>query len=233
MNWKKFFGIEKKQEVIEERIFTSKEICDMFGLTAPRLCHFRYGQTVHSKSKTKGGISKVYKMPPCLTEGKDWYKNGREIIYRESAIEILKERRHYEKSSSLKNSPLVTFRTTRTSPKNGFLTVKEVSRMLDSKYSDVYNLRDASSNIPKLAEESHILKMDEDWIYHNGSILLKKESVEKVKSFLEKKRNPFKRARKVTILWGNISSSISGQKAKKILEILRDKSESDASQKVQ
>lgn len=228
MNWKKLFGIEKKQEVVEERIYTSKEVCDMFGLTSARMCHFRYGQTVHSKNKT-GGISKVYKMPACLIEGKDWYKDGREIIYRESAIQILKERRHYEKSGKLKNSKLVSFRATRTSPKDGFLTLREVARSFNVKYSDVYNLRDASPNIPKLADESHILKMDEDWIYHNSGILLKKESVEKVKAFLEKKRNPFRRARKVTILWGNISSNISGEKAKKILEILRDKSDSDVS----
>ena len=74
------------------KTYNTKEVCNMFNLSAPRLSHFRKGQQVKVKSK-KNHQDRVYNFDPILQENKDWFWKDSNAIFTESAIQILKNRK--------------------------------------------------------------------------------------------------------------------------------------------
>lgn len=207
------------------KTYTSKEICKMYNLSAPRLLQFRKGQKVEVKSKDPKFEDKVYTFDPILQENKDWYWEGSEVVFTESAIEILNGRKQYRKyGGRLKSTKTPKSQTpTPTPSKNGYITFIDASKNLKVSVQKIYALRDVALNIPKSAKKEHILRLNKDWIFEDGKILLKEESVEKIKAFLEtRKKAKLEQSKKLTILQGKNVVIVSGEKAKKILDILQD-----------
>lgn len=208
------------------KTYSSKEVCKMFNLSAPRLLQFRKGQQVQVKSKNPSHADRVYSFDPILEENKDWFWDGSEVIFAESAIEILNSRKQYRKyATRLSSTKIPKSQIPAPTPKkDGYTTFTDVSKNLKVSVQKIYALRDVATNIPKSAKKEHILRLNKDWIFEDGKILLKEESVEKIKSFLESiKKAKLEQGKKLTILQGKNVMIVSGEKAKKILEILQDK----------
>lgn len=205
------------------KTYSSKEVCKMFNLSAPRLLQFRKGQQVQVKSKNPSHADKVYSFDPILEENKDWFWEGSEVVFTESAIEILNSRKQYRKYATRLRSTKIPKAQTQTPKKDGFITFIDASIKLNTSVQKIYALRDVALNIPKSAKKEHILRLNKDWIFEDGKILLKVEAVEKIKAFLEtRKKAQLEKNKKLTILQGKNVMIVSGEKAKKILEILQD-----------
>lgn len=212
------------------KTYNSKEVCKMFNLSAPRLLQFRKGQQVQVKSKNPSHADRVYSFDPILEENKDWFWEGSEVVFTESAIEILNSRKQYRKYATRLSSTKIpkTQIPAPTPKKDGYLTFQDVSTELKISVQKIYALRDNATNIPKTATKKHILRLNKDWIFEDGKVLLKVEAVEKIKDFFEtKKKTIINKNKKLTILQGKNVVIVSGEKARKILDILEDKKDNN------
>jgi hypothetical protein len=205
------------------KTYNTKEVCNMFNLSTTRLSHFRKGQQVKVKSK-KNHQDRVYTFDPILQENKDWFWKDSNAIFTESAIQILKNRKKYRKLSGKGSSTQTPNVRRKYIPKKGFLTFPDVSAKLKISIQKIYALRDNAKNIPKSATNKHILRLNKDWILEDGKVLLKVEAVEKIKDFFEtRKKTILNKNKKLTILQGKNVVIVSGEKARKILDILENK----------
>lgn len=211
------------------KTYNSKEVCKMFNLSAPRLLQFRKGQQVQVKSKNPSHADRVYSFDPILEENKDWFWEGSEVVFAESAIQILNGRKQYRKygGTRLRSTKTPKIQTP-TPKKDGFITFPDVSVKLKVSVQKIYALRDIATNTPKSATKEHILRLNKDWIFEDGKVLLKESSVKKIEDFLEKrKKAELDKNKKITILQGKNVVIVSGDKAKRILDILQDNPDKD------
>ena len=207
-----------------ERMYNSKEICAMFNITAPRLLQFRKGQLVNVKSKD--GSPRTYTFDPILIENKDWYWNESEAVFRESAITKIKERKANRKlgehtaNSKAKRKEILK---TNNSLKDGEYLVPAIAKKYKITVQNVYSLRDTSTTKPK--SYSNYLIQGKDWRFDGGKVILLKSSIAKIEEYvkmLKEKRNVPK-ANRISVLVNSKLFHLSGEDAKKVIEMLQKK----------
>ena len=212
-----------------QKTYNSKEVCEMFSLSAPRLLQFRKGQTVKVAGKGKNDEPRFYDFEPILKEGKDWEWNGSEVVIKESAITKLKQRKAYRKIQS----NTVTSRGTKSSSKRqqGKLetkreinslefSVQELAEEMKLTVQKIYALRDISTNKP--VSFQNYLKQNKDWKYDDGKVILFKSAKEKVKQYADmlKEKEEIPKSKKLSVLIGNKVFHLLGDAANAVIKII-------------
>ena len=199
----------------------------MFNITAPRLLQFRKGQLVNVKSKD--GSLRTYTFDPILIENKDWYWNESEAIFRESAIEKIKGRKQYVKngdhnaaSREKKRQEFIAKNTL----KDGEYLVPAIAKKYKITVQNIYSLRDTSTTKPK--SYSNYLIQGKDWRFDGGKVILLKSSIAKIEEYakLLKEKSTIPKAKRISVLVNSKLFHLSGEDAKKVIEMLHKKQKS-------
>lgn len=212
-----------------QKTYNSKEVCEMFTLSAPRLLQFRKGQTVKVAGKGKNDEPRFYDFEPILKEGKDWEWNGSEVVFKESAITKLKQRKAYRKlqnntvtsrgtkpSSNRQQGKLETKRETNSLE----FSVQELAEEMKLTVQKIYALRDISTNKP--VSFQNYLKQNKDWKYDDGKVILFKSAKEKVKQYADmlKEKEEIPKSKKISVLIGNKVFHLFGDAANAVIRII-------------
>jgi hypothetical protein len=213
----------------------------MFNLSAPRLLQFRKGQKVKVAGKGENEESRIYEFEPILTEGKDWEWDGSEVIFKESAITKLKQRKAYRKyhskTSSARSSRTKTLRQkgkleTKREANNNEFSVQELAEEMNLTVQKIYALRDISTNKP-VSFQKYLL-LNKDWKYDDGKVVLLKGAREKIKEYAEmlKEKEVVPKSKRITILIGNKVFHLSGTAADSVIKIIEKEQMSKKKEKV-
>jgi hypothetical protein len=193
------------------KTYNSNELTEMFKVSPPRLLQFRKGQQV-----------KDYFYDPILEEGKDWYWNGSEVVYTESAVQKLKDRRVNKKRNkhAIKQVVLESIK------KVGEYTIQDVAMEVGLTVQKVYTLRDNSTNKP-IAFTNYLIE-NTDWKYVGGSVIIlesgKAKATEYAQFLEDRKKVP--KSKRITVLIGTKVFNLTGKEARSIIEIIKRKQES-------
>jgi hypothetical protein len=212
-----------------KKTYTSKEVCEMFNLSAPRLLQFRKGQTVKVAGKGKNDETRFYNFEPILKEGKDWEWNGSEVVFNESAITKLKQRKSYRK---LQNNAVSTRGTNQSSSRqqrkletkreinNLEFSVQELADEMKLTVQKIYALRDISTNKP--VSFQNYLKQNKDWKYDDGKVILLKSAKEKIQQYANmlKEKAEIPKSKKLSVLIGNKVFHLHGDAANAVIKII-------------
>ena len=224
-----------------QRTYNSKEVCEMFNLSAPRLLQFRKGQTVKVKGKSKNEEPRYYEFEQILEEGKDWDWNGSEVVFKESAITKLKQRKAYRKyqnktvavrekktTANKEQSKLDTNRKVN----NLEYSVQELAEEMKLTVQKIYALRDISTNKP--VSFHNYLKQNKDWRYDDGKVVLLKSAREKIQQYANilKQKEEIPKSKKLTVLIGNKVFHLHGEAANTVIKIIEKEQHSKKKEKV-
>jgi len=206
------------------KTYNSKEICEMFNISAPRLLQFRKGQSVNVKT-SKDGVLRNYKFEALLEEGKDWYWDGSEVVFRQSSVTKLSKRKIYNKNRDNNAEPKERKKRENKKEnqlKEGEYTVQEIADRLDISVQKIYALRDISSNKP--VSYKNYLIQNQDWRYDDGKVILLQTAKEKIKGYIEllKDREEVPKAKRIAILIGTKVFHLTGEAAYRVIDIIED-----------
>jgi len=207
------------------KTYNSKEICEMFNISAPRLLQFRKGQSVRVKT-TKEGVLRTYKFDALLEEGKDWYWDGSEVVFRQSAVTKLSKRKVYNKNRDNTNNEPKERKKRENKKENqlkeGEYTVQEIADRLDITVQKIYALRDISSNKP--VSYKNYLIQNQDWRYDDGKVILLQTAKEKIKGYIDllKDREEVPKAKRIAILIGTKVFHLTGESAYRVIDIIEE-----------
>lgn len=210
------------------KTYNSKEICEMFSISAPRLLQFRKGQQVKVKTN-KPNVLREYKFDPLLEEGKDWYWDGSEVVFKQSSVIKLSKRKTYNKTGQ----NLITVKTQQKADRlqakaqlaqqmkqNGEYTVQEISDKLKISVQKIYSLRDISTNKP--VSYTDYLIQNKDWRYEDGKVILMGLAKEKIKGYanllIQKQQIP--KVKRIGVLVGTKIFHLTGSEADAIIDLL-------------
>jgi hypothetical protein len=84
--------MEKAKETVQ--LYTTAQLCEIVGLTAPRIHQMRTGQTIKNRK-----TNKEYIYPPLLVEGVHWKWDYTEVMFFPNALELLVSTRKNKKST--------------------------------------------------------------------------------------------------------------------------------------
>lgn len=224
-----------------QKTYNSKEVCEMFNLSAPRLLQFRKGQTVKVAGKGKDNEPRFYEFEPILKEGKDWVWNGSEVLFKESAITKLKQRKSYRK---YQNNNLTTRGTkptanrqqrkleTKKEVNNLEFSVQELAEEMKLTVQKIYALRDISTNKP--VSFQNYLKQNKDWKYDDGKVILLKSAKEKIQQYADmlKEKEEIPKSKKLSVLIGNKVFHLQGDAANAVIKIIEKEQLSKKKEKV-
>lgn len=231
--------------IMAKKTYTSKEVCDMFNLSAPRLLQFRKGQKVSVPSKVKNKEPKTYEFDPILIEGKDWEWNGSEVVFFESSITKLKERKTYRKyqhrmtsdrgaKSSTRKKVIAVYEAQNnyTNINNTEFSVQEIAEEFNLNVQKIYALRDISSNKP--VSFTNYLKLNKDWRYDDGKVILLKSARQKIQEYADmlKEKEEVPKSKKITVLIGNKVFHLQGDASNEVIRIIEKEQLSKKKQKV-
>jgi hypothetical protein len=227
--------------IMAQKTYNSKEVCEMFSLSAPRLLQFRKGQTVKVTGKDINEEPRFYEFEPILTEGKDWEWNGSEVVFKESAITKLKQRKAYRKfqnksvavretkqRANRKNRKLDTNREVN----NPEFSVQEIAEEMKLTVQKIYALRDISTNKP--VSFKNYLKQNKDWRYDDGKVILLKSAKEKIQQYADilKQKEEIPKSKKLTVIIGNKVFHLQGDAANAVIKIIEKEQHSKKKEKV-
>ena len=206
------------------KTYNSKEICEMFNISAPRLLQFRKGQSVNVKT-SKDRVLRNYKFEALLEEGKDWYWDGSEVVFRQSSVTKLSKRKIYNKNRDNNAEPKERKKRENKKEnqlKEGEYTVQEIADRLDISVQKIYALRDISSNKP--VSYKNYLIQNQDWRYDDGKVILLQTAKEKIKGYIEllKDREEVPKAKRIAILIGTKVFHLTGEAAYRVIDIIED-----------
>lgn len=227
-----------------KKTYTSKEVCEMFNLSAPRLLQFRKGQKVRVSSKIKNKQPRTYEFDPILIEGEDWEWNGSEVVFNESAINKLKERKAYRKyqirmSSDRGAKAMARDNQDKSDKKpelninnNLAFSVQEIAEELDLSVQKIYALRDISTNKP--VSFTNYLRLNKDWKYDDGKVILLKSARQKIQEYANmlKEKEEVPKSKKITVLIGNKVFHLQGEASNQVIRIIENEQLSKKKQKV-
>ena len=228
-----------------KKTYTSKEVCEMFNLSAPRLLQFRKGQKVSVPSKVKNKEPRIYEFDPILIEGKDWEWNGSEVVFFESSITKLKERKTYRKYQHRMSSDRGAKSSTRkkvfavyeaqndyTNINNAEFSVQEIAEEFNLNVQKIYALRDISSNKP--VSYTNYLRQNKDWRYDDGKVILLKSAKQKIQEYAKmlKEKEEVPKSKKITVLIGNKVFNLQGEASNQVIKIIEKEQLSKKKQKV-
>lgn len=213
----------------------------MFNLSAPRLLQFRKGQTVKVAGKGKDNEPRFYEFEPILKEGKDWEWNGSEVLFKESVITKLKQRKSYRK---YQNNNLTTRGTkptanrqqrkleTKKEVNNLEFSVQELAEEMKLTVQKIYALRDISTNKP--VSFQNYLKQNKDWKYDDGKVILLKSAKEKIQQYADmlKEKEEIPKSKKLSVLIGNKVFHLQGDAANAVIKIIEKEQLSKKKEKV-
>ncbi len=74
------------EEKTHEKVYTTNQISEITGVTAPRIHQMRNGQRVKVKSK-------LYDVKPVLQKGVDWDWRGSDVVFYPVGLERILSRR--------------------------------------------------------------------------------------------------------------------------------------------
>ncbi len=205
------------------KTYNSKEICEMFNISAPRLLQFRKGQSVKIKTNDENLI-RSYKFEPLLEEGKDWYWDGSEVVFRQSSVTKLSKRKKYNKSGDNK-IPAKDRKKLEREEKNklneGEYTVQEIADRLGITVQKIYSLRDISTNKP--VSYKNYLIQNKDWKYDDGKVILFLSAKEKIKGYVDllKEKEDVPKAKRIAVLIGTKVFHLTGEAAQGVIEMIQ------------
>ena len=205
------------------KTYNSKEICEMFNISAPRLLQFRKGQSVKIKTNDENLI-RSYKFEPLLEEGKDWYWDGSEVVFRQSSVTKLSKRKKYNKSSDNKIPAKDTKKLEREEKNKlneGEYTVQEIADRLGITVQKIYSLRDISTNKP--VSYKNYLIQNKDWKYDDGKVILFLSAKEKIKGYVDllKEKEDVPKAKRIAVLIGTKVFHLTGEAAQGVIEMIQ------------
>lgn len=232
----------KKGKIMAGKTYNSKEVCEMFQLSAPRLLQFRKGQTVKVKGRDSDEDDRVYSFEPLLQENKDWFWDGSEVVFRQSAIDILSKRKIYRKFNSRNQATQNTKKinkkvkdkldNNKKKLQQNEFSVQELAEQLNLTVQKIYALRDISTNKP--VSFQNYLKQDKDWKYDDGKVILLKSAKDKIQEYAEllKEKEVVPKSKRITILIGNKVFHLSGESAMAVINIIEKDQISKKKEKV-
>lgn len=206
--------------------YTSKEICDMFKISPPRLLQFRKGQSVVVKSKNPSKPDRVYNFDPLLEEGLDWYWDGSEVVFRQSTIAKLSKRKQYNKSGNYTAQALqrtMQQKKAKQKLKDGEYSVQDIADKYKLTVQKVYALRDISTNRP-VSYKDYLIQ-NKDWKYDDGKVILFESAKKKIKGYAEliKEKEQVPKAKRIAILVGTKLFHLTGNEAQMVISIIQSK----------
>jgi hypothetical protein len=214
-----------------KKTYTSKEVCEMFNLSAPRLLQFRKGQKVRVSTKNENEEPRTYEFDPILIEGEDWEWNGSEVVFNESSIIKLKERKAYRKyqhrmssdrgAKSLARRQLgISYEPKDININNLEFSVQEIAEEMNLSVQKIYALRDISSNKP--VSFTNYLKLNKDWKYDDGKVILFRSARQKIQEYANmlKEKEEVPKTRKITVLIGNKVFHLQGEASNAVIRII-------------
>ena len=224
-----------------QKTYNSKEVCEMFNLSAPRLLQFRKGQTVKVAGKGKNSEPRFYEFEPILKEGKDWEWNGSEVLFKESAITKLKQRKSYRKfqnnnASARGTKPMANRQQRKLETKKEVNTlefsVQELAEEMKLTVQKIYALRDISTNKP--VSFQNYLKQNKDWKYDDGKVILLRSAKEKIQQYADmlKEKEEIPKSKKLSVLIGNKVFHLQGDAANAVIKIIEKEQLSKKKEKV-
>lgn len=204
------------------KTYNSKEICEMFNISAPRLLQFRKGQSVTAPGKGKNN-ARIYSFEPLLEEGTDWYWDGSEVVFRQSAVIKISKRKKYNKSGEHNYEAREKRKKEKKAAnelKEGEYTVQEIADRLNLTVQKIYALRDISSNKP--VSYTNYLIQNKDWRYDDGKVILLQSAKEKVKGYADllKDKEEIPKAKRIAILIGTKVFHLTGEAAIRVINII-------------
>ncbi|NBP63800.1 MAG: hypothetical protein EBU66_03845 [Bacteroidetes bacterium] len=204
------------------KTYNSKEICEMFNISAPRLLQFRKGQSVKIKTSEEN-VVKSYKFEPLLEEGKDWYWDGSEVVFRQSSVTKLSKRKKYNKTGENKSSERERRRREREEKKTlneGEYTVQEIADRLHITVQKIYSLRDISTNKP--VSYKNYLIQNKDWKYDDGKVILFLSAKDKIKGYVDllKDKEEVPKAKRIAVLIGTKVFHLTGDAAFRVIDLI-------------
>jgi len=193
------------------KTYNSNDLRKMFKVSKPRLTQFRKGQKVNR-----------YFYGPVIEEGKDWYWNGSEVIYTESAVQILKSRTINKNRNKHKAKQVASKSIKRV----GEYTIQDVATEVGLTVQKIYALRDFSSNKP--VAFTNYLIFNTDWKYIDGSVIVFESGKAKVAEYAQflEERKKVPKSKRITVLIGTKVFNLTGEEARSIIEIVKRKQES-------
>jgi len=205
------------------KTYNSKEICEMFNISAPRLLQFRKGQSVKIKTNDENLI-RSYKFDPLLEEGKDWYWDGSEVVFRQSSVTKLSKRKKYNKSGEnkiLAKDRKKLEREEKNKLNEGEYTVQEIADRLGITVQKIYSLRDISTNKP--VSYKNYLIQNKDWKYDDGKVILFLSAKEKIKGYVDllKEKEDVPKAKRIAVLIGTKVFHLTGEAAQGVIEMIQ------------
>lgn len=205
------------------KTYNSKEICEMFNISAPRLLQFRKGQSVKIKTNDENLI-RSYKFDPLLEEGKDWYWDGSEVVFRQSSVTKLSKRKKYNKSGEnkiLAKDRKKLEREEKNKLNEGEYTVQEIADRLGITVQKIYSLRDISTNKP--VSYKNYLIQNKDWKYDDGKVILFQSAKEKIKGYVDllKEKEDIPKAKRIAVLIGTKVFHLTGEAAQGVIEMIQ------------
>ncbi|MFZ9760757.1 MAG: hypothetical protein ACO3EO_01485 [Candidatus Kapaibacteriota bacterium] len=205
------------------KTYNSKEICEMFNISAPRLLQFRKGQSVKIKTNDENLI-RSYKFDPLLEEGKDWYWDGSEVVFRQSSVTKLSKRKKYNKSGEnkiLAKDRKKLEREEKNKLNEGEYTVQEIADRLGITVQKIYSLRDISTNKP--VSYKNYLIQNKDWKYDDGKVILFQSAKEKIKGYVDllKEKEDVPKAKRIAVLIGTKVFHLTGEAAQGVIEMIQ------------
>jgi len=208
---------------MSRKTYNSKEICEMFNISAPRLLQFRKGQSVKIKTNDENLI-RSYKFDPLLEEGKDWYWDGSEVVFRQSSVTKLSKRKKYNKSGEnkiLAKDRKKLEREEKNKLNEGEYTVQEIADRLGITVQKIYSLRDISTNKP--VSYKNYLIQNKDWKYDDGKVILFQSAKEKIKGYVDllKEKEDVPKAKRIAVLIGTKVFHLTGEAAQGVIEMIQ------------
>jgi hypothetical protein len=195
----------------------------MFNISAPRLLQFRKGQSVKIKTNDENLI-RSYKFDPLLEEGKDWYWDGSEVVFRQSSVTKLSKRKKYNKSGEnkiLAKDRKKLEREEKNKLNEGEYTVQEIADRLGITVQKIYSLRDISTNKP--VSYKNYLIQNKDWKYDDGKVILFQSAKEKIKGYVDllKEKEDVPKAKRIAVLIGTKVFHLTGEAAQGVIEMIQ------------
>jgi hypothetical protein len=210
-----------------KKTYTSDEVAKLYNLSTPRLLQLRKGQIVNTYETVRGKkvLARSYSFPPILEEGKDWEWTGSEVVFFESALKKITNRKanrkHNGKTQRPNSTKVKVVKIKAPSFPKGAVMVPDVANEFKITVQQIYAIRDTSINKPR-SFTNYLIK-GKDWDYINGKVALYKSAIPKVKELvaLIKQKATMPKVKSITALVGTKAFRISGADAQRIIDIIK------------
>jgi hypothetical protein len=175
----------------QKEYYTTQEVCEISGLTQPRLSQLRRGQTISSSSNNK-----KYFIEPLLKESVDWFwSGGRKTMFTPLGLKKILERVRYNRrskngsNSSNVDGSIIDVRMgnlpvddTPFNPST-MISAKDAAEQLGVSVQKLYSMRDMSTKSKNPQRPEAIKGID--WFFSGGGVYFTKDIVEKIKIWRE------------------------------------------------